>query len=88
MFLFVFYLSLLKAMKFWSHEIPTRKNFRPKKYPREKILDSRNIREKKYRTHKVPTRKNFGPTKARWHGCTEPMRLGVARDPRNLAHPR
>ena len=31
--------------KFWTHEIPTRKNFGPKKYPREKNLDSRNTHE-------------------------------------------
>ena len=50
------------ARKFWTHEIPTRKNFRPTKYPQEKnfeptkyprenILDPRNTHEKKFWTH-------------------------------------
>ena len=50
------------ARKFWTHETPTRKNFRPTKYPQEKnfgptkyprenILDPRNTHEKKFWTH-------------------------------------
>ena len=31
--------------KFWTHKIPKRKNFRPTKDPREKILDTRNAHE-------------------------------------------
>ena len=42
-----------------NYEIPTRKNFEPTKYPREKIFDARNTHEKKFVTHKIPTRKNF-----------------------------
>ena len=49
---------------FWAHEIPTRKNFGPTKYPREKIwTDEGNTHEKKFRTRKIPTRLSFGPTK-------------------------
>ena len=49
--------------KFRTHEISTRKNLEPTKYPREKILDPRNTHEKKLWTHKIPTRKYFGPMK-------------------------
>ena len=31
--------------KILTHEIPTRKNFRPTEYPREKILDPLNTHE-------------------------------------------
>ena len=61
--------------KIWTHEIPTKKSFRPTKYPREKIW-----------IHEIPKKKNYGPTKARWHNGTKPTRLTMARDPRNLAH--
>ena len=48
------------------------------KYPREKVLCSRNTHEKKLRIHEIHTRKNFGPmkfsarnnfksTKTQWH---------------------
>ena len=37
--------------KFWTHEIPTRKNVGPTKYPREKMLDPLNTHEKTFRTH-------------------------------------
>ena len=37
---------------FWTHEIPTKKNF-----------NLPNTRNKKIRTYETPTRKNFGPTK-------------------------
>ena len=37
--------------KFWTHEIPTRKNLGPAKYPRGKTLDPRNTHEKKFVTH-------------------------------------
>ena len=33
--------------KFWTHEIPTRKNLGPTKYPKEKIWDSPNTHGKK-----------------------------------------
>ena len=60
--------------KFWTHEIPTRKNLGPAKYPRGKTLDPRNTHEKKicdplnthqkiFWTHEIPMRKIFGPTK-------------------------
>ena len=75
--------------KFWTHEIPTRKNFGPTTYLREKILDPRNTYEKKFWTHGIPTRKNFGPTheipmrkyfestNARWHSGTRPTEFGT-----------
>ena len=72
--------------KVWTHEIPTRKNFRPTKYPWEKMWDPRNTHEKKFSTHKIPTRKNYGLTKAQWHDSTRPARPTMARDPRSLAH--
>ena len=34
--------------KFWTHEMPTRKNFGPTKYLREKISDPRNTHHKKF----------------------------------------
>ena len=55
--------------KFCTHEIPTRKNFGPTKYPREKTLDTRNTHKTRntpeniFWTHEIPTRKYFGPTK-------------------------
>ena len=42
---------------------PTRKNFGPTKFPREKVFDPGNTHEKKIGAHEIPTRKNFGPTK-------------------------
>ena len=55
--------------KYWTYEIPTRKNFGPTKYPRENIwthktttrknMDPRNTYEKKFWTHEIPTGKNF-----------------------------
>ena len=72
--------------KLWTHEIPTRKNLGPTKYPREKIWDPRdkmwdprNTHEKKFGTYEIPT-------KARWHNGTRPTRPTMARKPRNLAH--
>ena len=35
---------------------PRRKNFEPMKYPRENILDPRNINEKKFWTQEIPTK--------------------------------
>ena len=77
MFLFVFHWSLLKVIKFWTHEIPKRKSFAPTKYPRKNIFSPRNIHEENFGlvhvdvkifwTQEVPKRKNFGPTKERWH---------------------
>ena len=42
--------------KSWTQEMATRKNPEPTIYPRQELLDSRNI-------HK----KDFGPAKAQWH---------------------
>ena len=47
--------------KFWSCEIPTRKNLGPTKYPQEEIGDPRNTHEEKSETHKIPTQKNQDP---------------------------
>ena len=102
MFLLVFYWSLLNIIKFWAHEIPTRINLWPTKYPREKILDPRNTHKKKYWTHEIPTRKNLRPTKYPRENILDPpnaheknfrtkrrhdaTRPTMVRDPRNLAH--
>ena len=45
-----------------THEIPTRKNPGPTKYPLGKIWDPGNTHEKKFETHEIPTVKNFGST--------------------------
>ena len=81
--------------------LPSRENFEPTKYRREKIGDPRNTHEKKLGTHQLPkgkkcgthelpTRKTFGthelPTRVRWHDSTRPTRPTMARDPPNLAH--
>ena len=72
MFLFVFYSSLLKVIKFWTHEIPTRKNFWPTKFSWEKKFQpKKHSQQKKIRTHEIPTRKNSGLTMARWHEIHE-----------------
>ena len=63
MFLLVFYWSLLKVIKSWTHEMPTRKNLRPTKYPREKVWDLGNTHEKKIGTHEIPTKKSLRSTK-------------------------
>ena len=36
-----------------------RKNLTPTKYPRENILDPRNIYEKNFWTHEIPAKKNL-----------------------------
>ena len=66
-------------IKFWTqekksrtHEIPTKTNFGPKKYPREKILDPWNTHEKSFRTHEG--------TVAPWHETHDGTR------PTELAH--
>ena len=46
-----------------NYEITFKTNFGSTKYPREKILDSRNTHEKIFWTHEIPTRKYFEPTK-------------------------
>ena len=51
--------------KFQTHEISTRKNLGPTKYPREKTLDPRNTHEKKVRTHEG--------TVARWQEAQETL---------------
>ena len=40
--------------KFWTHEIPTRKNLGPTNYPRKKVWDPRNTHEKKLGPTKYP----------------------------------
>ena len=45
------YQEINHIKKNWTHEILTRKNFRPTKYSREKFW-----------IHEVPTRRNFRPT--------------------------
>ena len=64
--------------KFETHEIPTRKSLRFRKYPRENNWDPRNNQEKITETHEIPTGKIFGPMKARWHGGTRPTRPTLA----------
>ena len=84
MFLFVFYKSSLKIIKFWTNETPMRKNFGSTKYPQEKILDPRNTHEKKFETPEIPTRKYFGPTKYPREKFSDPRRHDgtVAQEPR------
>ena len=65
--------------KFWTHEIPTRKNFGPTKHPRKKIWDTRNIHERIFWTHEILT-------KARREDGTRHTRPTMARELRNLAH--
>ena len=48
--------------KFWTHEIPTRKNLGPTKYPKEKIWDSPNTHGKKFRPTKYPRRHDYTMT--------------------------
>ena len=66
-------------IKFWTqekkcrtYEIPTKTNFGPKKYPREKILDPWNTHEESFRTHEG--------TVAPWHETHDGTR------PTELAH--
>ena len=40
--------EIIHEKKNWTHEIPTRRNFGPTKYPRENILDPQNTHEGKY----------------------------------------
>ena len=49
--------------KFRTHEIPTRKNLGPTKYPGESFLGPRNTHEQKFWPHEIPTSRNFGLTK-------------------------
>ena len=42
--------------KILTHEIPTRNNFGPMKYPREKCLDPGNTHEKNFLTHEIPAK--------------------------------
>ena len=51
--------------KLRTHDISTRKNFGPTKYPREKISNARNTHEKRPWTNKIPSTKSFGPTRYR-----------------------
>ena len=61
-------------------KLPTRENFGPTKYPREKILDPQSTQKKKFGTHQIPTVKNFRPTKyPRRHDYTMALE---PRDPR------
>ena len=49
--------------KYWTHEIPTRKNFGPTKYASRKIVNPQHTHEKKFRIHETPTRKNLETSK-------------------------
>ena len=49
--------------KFWTYDIPKRKNFGPTNDPIENILDPRNTQEKKFWSHEIATRKIFGHAK-------------------------
>ena len=55
--------------KFWTHEIPTRKNVGPTEYSQEKMLDPRNTNEKIFRIHEC--------TMAQWYECHETHRIGT-----------
>ena len=57
------------------HNVPNRKTFGPI-----------STHKKKFQTHKIPTRKNSEPRTGRWQDGTGPIRLTMARYPRNLAH--
>ena len=83
-YIFTRYLRNIHEKKFWTHEIPTRKNFGLTKYPWEKIW-----------THEISTRKNFGltnyprekisdPRNTHKKKILDPRRHGgtIARDPR------
>ena len=65
--------------------MPTLKNFRPLKYPREKLWDPQSIHKKEFQSHEIPTRKNSEPTKAQWPNSTRPTGLKMTQDPQNLA---
>ena len=84
--------------EFCTHKISTRETFVPTKYPQKKfqayeiptkkILNTQSTREKKFRTHEIPMIKTFVSTKyRRRHSGTRPMRLTMAHNARNLAHP-
>ena len=50
--------------KLWTHKILLRKNVGPTKYPKEKLLEVGNIRNKKCWITEISThKKNFGPRK-------------------------
>ena len=87
--------EITHKIKFWTHEIPTRKNLGPMKYPlikswtherptRKKLEPAKYPREKLWnpRIHK---RKNFGSTKhPRRHDDTTLTWPTIARDPCNF----
>ena len=84
MFLFVFYSSLLKVIK-----------FEPTKYQREKIFDRQNTHEKKnFNPRNTHNKKKFGPMKyprekildSRWHDGMRSTRPTMSRAPKNLAY--
>lgn len=58
--------------KIWTNKIPTRENFGHTNYPREKVLDPRNIQEKKFWTHEGTKTRRYDDA--------------MAQDPHNLAH--
>ena len=60
----------IPTRKTWTHEIATRKNLGPTKYPREK-------------TQKYPQEKISDPPR---HDDTRPMRPAIAQNPHKLAH--
>ena len=49
--------------KYWTHEIPTRKNVGPTKHPRKKLVLTKYPQGKKFWTYKLPTRKILGLSK-------------------------
>ena len=65
--------------KFWTHKVPTIKNFRPAKYPQQKMLDPpstynpQSTHHKIFRAHDVTTIKTFGPTKYPWETFFDPQ---------------
>ena len=70
---------------FWTHDVPTRKQFGSTKCPREKLLDPRSTHEKNFGTHEVPMRKTFRPTKYPREKILNPRTQDgtMARDPRD-----
>ena len=78
---FFFFKEGNTVTKFWTHEILTRKIFRPMKNPREKYCPHEiptrinfgptKYPREKFRTHKIPTRKNFGTRKCPWEKISD-----------------
>ena len=86
----------------WKNFVPTKyprekrlyprnthkKSFRPTKFPQKRVWIHKAPARKKIRTHEIPMIKTFVSTKyRRRHNGTRPMRLTMAHNARNLAHP-